>query len=423
MKLFLGMVLAMGILCLPQLEDYWSSNPLLCAKGIVSEMSWRRFRVLLSCLHLADNSLAIPRGQPGFDKLYKVRPLLNTLVSNTQAAYNLHREVSIDEAMIGFKGRSTLKQYMPMKPTKRGYKAWCLCDAYNGLTYNVDLYAGKGSNISDLSLGPSVVLSMAAPVLDKGHCLYFDNYFSSVDLAKRLLARNTHSIATTRASRKQWPSELKDVKLLDKRLQRGQHLSVIIDNDVECLVWKDNKAVSMINTVTPPDSSATVNRKNKDGTRCQVPCPQSVKAYNKFMGGVDLADARRKSYSCSHRSKKWWHRIFYYVVDTAVVNSYILLSESDHCEKRTQKEFTLKLAAQLMGHYNARKRPANPSGETLPAARRQNHYPEKGGKCRRCRVCSLEGGQQRSSYVCKSCNPEEPVHLCIDPCFRVWHEK
>ena len=70
MKLFLGMILIMGVHRLPQLKDYWSANPLLGVKGITSGMPWRRFRVLLTTLHLADNSLAIPRGQPGFDKLY-----------------------------------------------------------------------------------------------------------------------------------------------------------------------------------------------------------------------------------------------------------------------------------------------------------------------------------------------------------------
>ena len=111
-------------------------------------------------------------------------------MTSTQAAYSLHREVSVDEAMIGFKDRSSMKQFMPMKPTKRGYKAWCLCDPHNGLTYNVDLYTGKGSDIQDnIGLGPSVVLTIASSVLDKGHCLYFDNYFSSVELAARLLQR------------------------------------------------------------------------------------------------------------------------------------------------------------------------------------------------------------------------------------------
>jgi hypothetical protein len=42
--------------------------------------------------------------------------------------YNPHREVSIDEAMIGFSGRLGFKQYVPLKPTKRGIKVWVRAD-------------------------------------------------------------------------------------------------------------------------------------------------------------------------------------------------------------------------------------------------------------------------------------------------------
>ena len=58
--------------------------------------------------------------------------------------------------MVGFKG---LEQYMPMKPTKRGYKIWCLCDSTNGYLSNFEVYAGVlGTNVrDDGGLGPSVV--------------------------------------------------------------------------------------------------------------------------------------------------------------------------------------------------------------------------------------------------------------------------
>ena len=121
MKLFIGIILAMGVHQLPQLEDYWSSHPLLGAKGIVAGMSYRRFRVL-SCLHLVNNSTAVRRGDAGFDKLHKIRPLLDIIQQNIQSSYNPHREVSIDEAMVGFKGRSSLKQYMALKPTKAWFQ-------------------------------------------------------------------------------------------------------------------------------------------------------------------------------------------------------------------------------------------------------------------------------------------------------------
>ena len=53
---------------------------------------------------------------------------------------------SIDEAMIPFKGRSTLKEYMPMKPNKRGIKVWAMSDAHNGYVSELEVYTGKKGN-------------------------------------------------------------------------------------------------------------------------------------------------------------------------------------------------------------------------------------------------------------------------------------
>ena len=50
------MIIAMGVHRLPQLEDYWSSDILLGVPGIVDGMPIDRFKVLLQCLHLNDNT-------------------------------------------------------------------------------------------------------------------------------------------------------------------------------------------------------------------------------------------------------------------------------------------------------------------------------------------------------------------------------
>ena len=60
----------------------------------------------------------VPRGSLGYDKLFKIRPLIEKLSAMFLAMYKPHHENSIDEAMVGFKGRSSLKQYMPKKPVR-----------------------------------------------------------------------------------------------------------------------------------------------------------------------------------------------------------------------------------------------------------------------------------------------------------------
>ena len=63
--------------------------------------------------------------------------------------------MSVDEAMIKFQGRSSLKQYMPMKPIKRGIKVWTLADK-NEFFCRVQVYTGKKKDVEH-SLGNRVV--------------------------------------------------------------------------------------------------------------------------------------------------------------------------------------------------------------------------------------------------------------------------
>ena len=55
--------------------------------------------------------------------------------------------------MITFKGRSTLKQYMPQKPVKRGIKVWALADAINGFVSMFQVYTDKQGNTVQKGLG------------------------------------------------------------------------------------------------------------------------------------------------------------------------------------------------------------------------------------------------------------------------------
>ena len=61
-------------------------------------------------------------GSPGHDKLHKVRPILPQLNDSICKACK-PLTLSIDESMEAFKERTSLKQYMPLKPMERGYSA------------------------------------------------------------------------------------------------------------------------------------------------------------------------------------------------------------------------------------------------------------------------------------------------------------
>ena len=93
--------------------------------------------------------------------------------------YQPHCENAIDEAMIRFQGRSSLKQYKPAKPVKHGIKVWCRADSHNGYMCEVQVYTGKGDD-TEGGLGQRVVLDLARKLEGKKYHLYFNNFFCSV---------------------------------------------------------------------------------------------------------------------------------------------------------------------------------------------------------------------------------------------------
>ena len=136
LKAYFGFQILMSINCLPSFAEYWSKNPIMRYGPVADRISRDRFRELQRYHHFVDNTLVIPRGQKSHDHLGKVRPILTYITQKCMEVYSAHKEVTVDEAMIKFQGRSSLKQYLPVKPTTRGTKAWVLGDANNGYFSN-----------------------------------------------------------------------------------------------------------------------------------------------------------------------------------------------------------------------------------------------------------------------------------------------
>jgi len=193
-------------------KDYWSSNEQLRDPYISSIMPVNRFSWFLSHLHINDNLLAPKRNEPHFDKLYKVRPLLDSLSKTFLQHFNPNEHQSIDESMIVFKGRSTLKQYMPIKPVKRGYKVWIRADQ-TGYVCQFDVYTGK-TDSTETSLGKRVVLNLTKNIYGHFHKIFFDNFFTSFDLMEELLQNKVYACGTVHAKRKN--------QILDKNMQKGE---------------------------------------------------------------------------------------------------------------------------------------------------------------------------------------------------------
>lgn len=143
MKCYIGVIMVMGVVKLPRITSYWSTDTFLHQSGITKIFPLVRFQQISRYLHLADNESAPPRNAPGFDKIYRVRTFLKMLSSNCEQNYTPNKEITVDETMVAHKGRLSYKQYMKAKPTKWGIKVWVLSESPLGYVYKFDVYLGK----------------------------------------------------------------------------------------------------------------------------------------------------------------------------------------------------------------------------------------------------------------------------------------
>ena len=168
----LWILILMGIDLLPSLNDHWSKDPLLHYAPVADRIPCLRFREITRYLHFVNNDDLSPRGNPAHDRLGMVRPLISHLGNKFATLYDPSKEVSVDEAMIKFQGRSSLKQYMPIKPIERGIKVWVLGDSTNGYFSRFDIYQGREEN-REVGLGEHVVKKLTKELKHKYHHVFF----------------------------------------------------------------------------------------------------------------------------------------------------------------------------------------------------------------------------------------------------------
>ncbi|XP_037773143.1 piggyBac transposable element-derived protein 3-like [Penaeus monodon] len=294
----------MSVSKIPNTRLHWSSFS-VGSEQISSVMSRDRWEEIKVNLHLTDNSQIDPN-----DKLSKVRPLLEHLRSKFKEI-PMTEYLCVDEQMVPFKGNSSMKQYIPKKPHKRGYKIFVLADDM-GMVYDFMPYVGKIEPVNnpivpDLKPSANSVLHLAESIPPfKNHKLYFDNWFTSLPLIDHLASRGIWCSGTVQQNRLQSLTFKSDKQL--QAYGRGSHdewETVYEDgNKITALKWFDNKAVHLVSTFAtsfPFDKCTRFDRKIKE--RVEVARPFIVKDYNTHMGGVDLHDQLMAYYRMAFRSK------------------------------------------------------------------------------------------------------------------------
>lgn len=239
MKRFLGINYFMSVVRYPNTRLYWSDAAFF--KPIYDTMARNRYEKIRRFLHFNGNSKqprrkcepttstsqeeprwqrlrnrlemrnhnlakvgAIPKRDETYDRLYKIRPLIDAFNRNFKKV-PMKGRLCVDEQMCATKIRHFLKQYMPDKPHRCGDKLFLLCDD-SGYCYSFEIYSGdddyRREGEPNLGATGNVVVRLARDIPRfVSHTIFFDNYYTSIRLLVYLRTQGIYAIGTVRKQR------------------------------------------------------------------------------------------------------------------------------------------------------------------------------------------------------------------------------
>lgn len=385
--------------------DMWSpfSTPLY--KSIMSDS---RFRFLLLCLRFDDKD-----NRDREDKFAPVRTIWNIFIDKCRISYEPHTYVTIDEQLLGFRGKCPFRVYIQSKPDKYGIKVIAICDAKTYYMFDAIPYIGKGT---EAKTAADYVLKLVESIKGSGRNVTYDNWFSSVPLADILVKDyNLTSIGTLRRNKPEIPPTF-----LPNKTKQPMTSQFAFDREKTLVSFtpKANKSVILLSTM----------HYNKD-VNPHTNKPVIIDDYNATKGGVDTFDKMMHSYSTARGTRRWPLRFFFGMLDQAGINSMILYLLAKHPNKPANKyrsTFLKNLSLQLAEAHMKRRLATNLPRElnanirailNVPEEQIPGEPPAKLHKQARCVLCPRKN-DKKVKITCIKCHqpvcPQHRQEICLN---------
>ncbi|XP_063596592.1 piggyBac transposable element-derived protein 3-like [Penaeus indicus] len=339
MKKFIGINFLMSVLRFPRIKMYWQKKTRISC--IADAMGRDMFSVIRASLKVFDESL-LNAAQRKSDKFHKIRPLIDCVRSRC-LELDRPQNVSVDEMIIPFTGRTNLKQFTPRKPNPHGLKIFVLASS-DGQVLEFEFFQGKedlllsvqrtGLHLPEwdtLKIGEAAVLRFVKSV-NRGTSFFFDRFFTTPKLLEILSSLGMGATGTMKKNLVPRQCRLKTENQL-KRSGRGSSDCAVRDDSAFCItVWFDKKPIILASNEHSIQPVSTCQRWcKKEKRHLEVQRPRVVELYNSKMGGVDIIDQVISYYRSATRSAKFTVRAMLHLLDLSCANAW--LEYRKDCEK------------------------------------------------------------------------------------------
>jgi hypothetical protein len=131
----------MGLIPLPDINGYWSSEWMTQIKFFGDIMSRDRFLQVFWMLHVGNDVTDTS------NRIIKRTKKVHGVIEHTERQFKKYfvpgNNVAIDESAVGFKSKISFKTYNPKKPTKWGLRLFILADSDTSYVHSIIPYYKK----------------------------------------------------------------------------------------------------------------------------------------------------------------------------------------------------------------------------------------------------------------------------------------
>ena len=133
------------------------------------------------------------------------------------------------------------------------------------------------------------------------------------------------------------------------------------------------------------------------------------------MIGIDLQDRMLACFPVMRKCMKGYRKVFFYLFDIALFNSYILFNKINTHKKQTYAEYRIEIAQSLLKNVPLPEyiRKGRLSNGDLPERLDGKHWghfpkhidptPSKSKPSRACKVCTKHKKRSETTWECKRC--------------------
>jgi hypothetical protein len=436
-------------------QDFVTSQGLQDSE-ITKYITRERFEDILRFLHFADNTAVVP-GSTLPDPLYKIRPLLDHMNKVMPRTFQAGETIAIDESRIVMESRAgqPFMRVNPNKPIKAGMNLFAVCDSETGVLLQVIPQVTGGVQAKDAVLA---LVDGIGPALLKDRIVLTDSLYTNTATGVALHEREIGMAGTVQMRMKSNdPTKVyansayhKIKKSLAANIPRGQHSFALKEVDGVLFMSaavKDNNYFSLLTTryihhITPTNKF-TAQRRDGESVESVIEFA-SFPAHLLYLynfNGVDVLDRAIAEFSTQYRSKRYYIRVFWYLVDVVCyfawrcVQSFLqeVTSAPQHHPQRWShyKTGTHGCGARMsfmldLGSDVIRRGVAMRDAERPPAPVR--HHLGTWDSHERCKVCEMVAAEllpqlpqnERRRFVlstgrfCKQCDSMPMCQFCFE---------